>query len=40
MVQVKQDVSWTLLQVLQNGADLIWIETEKPHIGQIGAMMA
>ncbi|MBC8256094.1 MAG: isocitrate lyase [Candidatus Marinimicrobia bacterium] len=24
---------------LQNGADLIWIETEKPHIGQIGDMM-
>ena len=24
---------------LQNGADLIWIETEKPHIGQIGATM-
>ncbi|GAA0821164.1 isocitrate lyase [Colwellia sp. D2M02] len=24
---------------LQNGADLIWIETEKPHIGQIGAMV-
>ncbi|MBT7376843.1 MAG: isocitrate lyase [Candidatus Marinimicrobia bacterium] len=24
---------------LQNGADLIWIETEKPHICQIGAMM-
>ena len=24
---------------LQNGADLIWIETEKPHIGQIGSMM-
>jgi isocitrate lyase len=24
---------------LQNGADLIWIETEKPHVGQIGAMM-
>ena len=24
---------------LQNGADLIWIETEKPHIRQIGAMM-
>ncbi len=24
---------------LQNGADLIWIETEKPHIGQIAAMM-
>ncbi|MDO6427472.1 isocitrate lyase [Thalassotalea sp. 1_MG-2023] len=24
---------------LQNGADLIWIETEKPHIGQIGNMV-
>ena len=24
---------------LQNGADLIWIVTERPHIGQIGAMM-
>ena len=24
---------------LQNGADLIWIETEKPHIGQISSMM-
>lgn len=24
---------------LQNGADLIWIETEKPHIGQIGSMV-
>lgn len=24
---------------LQNGADLIWIETEKPHVGQIGGMM-
>jgi isocitrate lyase len=24
---------------LQNGADLIWIETEKPHIEQIGSMM-
>lgn len=24
---------------LQNGADLIWIETEQPHIGQIGAMV-
>ena len=23
---------------LQNGADLLWIETEKPHIGQIGGM--
>lgn len=25
---------------LQNGADLIWIETEKPHISQIGNMVA
>ncbi|MDA8884871.1 isocitrate lyase [Gammaproteobacteria bacterium] len=25
---------------LQNGADLIWIETEKPHISQIGNMMS
>lgn len=24
---------------LQNGADLLWIETEKPHIGQIAAMV-
>lgn len=24
---------------LQQGADLLWIETEKPHIGQIGAMV-
>ena len=24
---------------LQNGADLIWIETEKPHIAQIGGMV-
>jgi len=24
---------------LQNGADLLWIETEKPHIGQIGGMV-
>ena len=24
---------------LQSGADLIWIETEKPHIGQIAEMM-
>ncbi|MFX5510275.1 isocitrate lyase, partial [Acinetobacter baumannii] len=22
-----------------NGADLLWIETEKPHIGQIGGMV-
>ena len=24
---------------LQNGADLLWIETEKPHVGQIGEMV-
>jgi isocitrate lyase len=24
---------------LENGADLLWIETEKPHVGQIGAMV-
>ena len=24
---------------LQNGADLLWIETEKPHVGQIKAMV-
>jgi isocitrate lyase len=24
---------------LQNGADMIWIETEKPHIGQISGMI-
>lgn len=24
---------------LQNGADLLWIETEKPHVEQIGAMV-
>jgi isocitrate lyase len=24
---------------LQNGADLLWIETEKPHVGQIAGMM-
>ncbi|MFT5163022.1 MAG: isocitrate lyase [Alteromonadaceae bacterium] len=25
---------------LQHGADLLWIETEKPHIGQIGEMVS
>ena len=25
---------------LQSGADLLWIETEKPHIGQIGGMVS
>jgi isocitrate lyase len=24
---------------MQNGADLLWIETEKPHVGQIGGMV-
>ena len=24
---------------LQNGADLLWIETEKPHVAQIGSMV-
>ncbi len=24
---------------LQHGADLLWIETEKPHVGQIGSMV-
>ena len=32
-------VFWTALLHLQNGADMIWIETEKPHIGQIGGMV-
>jgi len=27
------------ITALQNGADLLWIETEKPHIGQIAAMV-
>jgi isocitrate lyase len=27
------------IEALQNGADLLWIETEKPHIGQIGGMV-
>ncbi len=28
------------ITALQNGADMIWIETEKPHIGQIGGMVS
>src|SRR6185369_16982474 len=28
------------VHALQNGADLLWIETEKPHIGQIGGMVS
>ncbi len=27
------------ITALQNGADLLWIETEKPHIGQIAGMV-
>jgi len=27
------------LTSMRNGADLLWIETEKPHVGQIAAMM-
>ena len=27
------------IHALKNGADLLWIETEKPHIGQIGGMV-
>lgn len=27
------------ITALQHGADLLWIETEKPHIGQIGGMV-
>ncbi|MGE0417877.1 MAG: isocitrate lyase, partial [Acetobacteraceae bacterium] len=27
------------LTSLRNGADLLWIETEKPHVGQIAGMM-
>ncbi|WP_228243999.1 isocitrate lyase [Porphyrobacter sp. GA68] len=27
------------IAALQHGADLLWIETEKPHIGQIGGMV-
>lgn len=28
------------ITALQHGADLLWIETEKPHIGQIGGMVS
>ena len=27
------------IAALQNGADLLWIETEKPHVGQIAGMV-
>jgi isocitrate lyase len=28
------------IEALNNGADLLWIETEKPHIAQIGGMVS
>jgi isocitrate lyase len=28
------------IEALQKGADLLWIETEKPHIAQIGGMVS
>ena len=28
------------ITALQNGADLLWIETERPHVGQIGGMVS
>jgi len=28
------------INALEHGADLLWIETEKPHIGQIGGMVS
>ena len=27
------------ITALRNGADMLWIETEKPHLGQIGGMI-
>ncbi|MBB4577236.1 isocitrate lyase [Rhizobium lentis] len=27
------------INALNNGADLLWIETEKPHVEQIASMM-
>jgi len=27
------------ITALENGADMLWIETEKPHLGQIGSMI-
>ena len=38
-VSVRTGVCSTASRYLQNGADLIWIETEKPHIGQIAGMV-
>ena len=36
--QVANEDRTVSITVLQNGADLLWIETAKPHIGQIGGM--
>ncbi|GAB3029803.1 isocitrate lyase [Bowmanella dokdonensis] len=35
----EQRVVLDCITSLQNGADLLWIETEKPHIGQIAGMV-
>ncbi|MFT5521377.1 MAG: isocitrate lyase, partial [Enterobacterales bacterium] len=35
----EQRVILDCITSLQNGADLLWIETEKPHIGQIASMV-
>ncbi len=44
LIQFKPDtgedrVVLDCVTALQNGADLLWIETEKPHVGQIAAMV-
>ncbi|MDT0595906.1 isocitrate lyase [Glaciecola petra] len=35
----EQRVVLDCITSLQNGADLLWIETEKPHVGQIASMV-
>ena len=44
LVRFKQDsgedrVVLDCVTALRNGADLLWIETEKPHVGQIASMV-
>ena len=39
LFNIKEAVVLDSITSLQNGADLLWIETEKPHIGQIGGMV-
>lgn len=44
LIQFKPDtgedrVVLDCVTALQNGADLLWIETEKPHVGQIASMV-